>query len=86
MNFINLLPTIKTLQPVDQSMVSRLYTVSEKSLLSAMAFVLFTTIALYPTLSNIIILWGIVLGVLLSFRLYVSYNFKVNPQRYSLET
>lgn len=86
MNFINLLPTIKILQSVDQSMVSRLYAVSEKSLLSAMAFVLFTTIALYPTLSNIILFWGIVLGILLSFRLYVSYNFKVDPQRYSIKT
>jgi len=74
------------MQPIDNSIVSTLYTLSEKSLLPAIIFVILITIFLYSELSYSIVLWCSVLVAFLLFRLYCAYLFKRSPQTYSVET
>jgi len=72
-------------QPIDNSIVSTLYTLSEKSLLTAMVFVILITIFLYSELSYSIVLWGILLILLLLLRLYNAYLFKTAPHKHTVE-
>lgn len=77
---------LKAFQPIDESLVRTLYTLSEKSLLTAMIFTLLITFALYTELSYNILLWGMLLITLILVRLYDTYLFKTAPQMYSVET
>ncbi|TET90520.1 MAG: GGDEF and EAL domain-containing protein [Sulfurovum sp.] len=86
MNFINLLSKIKKLQTIDKSTISTLYALSEKSLPVLIILTLLITVFLYPVLSYSIVIWCIVLVLFSLLRLYGAYVFKVNPQKYSIET
>ena len=77
---------LKQSLPVDNTLVSTLYTLSVKSLLTAIVFTILITIFLYSELTYSIALWCSVLVLLLSFRLYHAYLFKTRPQIYSVET
>ncbi len=77
---------LKAFQPIDNTLVSKLYVLSEKSLFTAMIFTILITIALYPELSYTIFLWGIPLITMILVRLYDAYLFKTSPQIYSVET
>ena len=81
-----ILPKLKQLQSVDNTLVNTLYTLSIKSLLTAIVFTILITIFLYSELTYSIVLWCSVLVLLLSFRLYHAYLFKTTPQRHSIET
>lgn len=76
---------LKKSLPIDRTLVNTLYTLSVKSLLTAIIFTLLITIFLYSELSNSIILWACVLVPFLAFRLYYAYLFKKTPQIYSIE-
>lgn len=72
----------KNINPIT---VTTLYTLSEKSLVTAIVFVIINILALYSQLGTVILVWG---GVLVSFsllRLYVAHLFKTSQERYSVE-
>lgn len=77
---------LKQTLPIDNALISTLYALSIKSLLTAIVFTILITIFLYSQLAYSIVLWCSVLVLLLSFRLYHAYLFKAAPQTYSLET
>jgi len=77
---------LKQLLPIDNALVNTLYTLSEKSLLTAIIFTILITIFLYSELSYSIVLWGSLLVIFLIFRLYYAYLFKTSPLMYSMET
>ncbi len=81
----HVLDKLKNLQPIDESIVHTLYTLSEKSLITAIVFTIMITIFLYAELSYAIVLWACLLIVFLLFRLYKAYLFKKSPQMYSVE-
>jgi len=85
MHFKQILSKLTQLQPVDKSIVSTLYTLSQKSLTTAIIFTILITIFLYSELSYSIVLWASVLVTFLLFRLYQTYLFKKNSQLYSIE-
>ncbi|WP_373031859.1 ATP-binding protein [Sulfurovum sp.] len=72
--------------PIDNALVNTLYTLSIKSLLTAIVFTILITIFLYSELTNDIVIWGSVLVIFISFRLYNAYLFKTTPQIYSIGT
>ena len=76
---------LKQLLPIDHTLVHTLYTLSEKSLISAIIFTVLVTIFLYSELSYSIVIWGTVLVLFLLFRLYYSYLFKRTPEMFSIE-
>jgi len=85
MNYAQILSKLKQLQPIEKSLVSTLYTLSQKSLTTAIIFTIFITIFLYSELSYSIVLWAGILVLFLLFRLYQTYLFKKNSQLYSIE-
>ncbi len=85
MHFKQILSKLKQLQPIDSSMVSTLYTLSQKSVTTAIIFTILITIFLYSELSYSIVLWASILVPFLLFRLYQTYLFKKNSQLYSIE-
>ncbi len=72
-------------QPLDPSAISTLYTLSLKSLPTAIIFTILITTILYSELSYAIVLWASILVIFLLFRIYYTYLFKKVPQMYSLE-
>ncbi|MGB5506754.1 MAG: HAMP domain-containing sensor histidine kinase [Sulfurovum sp.] len=85
MNYKQTFTKIKQSLPIDISIVSSLYTLSVKSQLTALAFVVLVTIFLYSELSYSIVIWGSVLFVFTLCRLYSIYLFKTAQQMYSVE-
>ena len=85
MNYKQILDKLEKLQPIDNSMVSTLYTLSIKSLTTAIIFTTLVTIFLYSELTYSIVIWGTVLVLFLGFRLYFAYLFKTTPQLYTIE-
>lgn len=85
MQYKQLLSKLKQLQPIDTSIVSTLYTLSEKSLLTAIIFTILITSFLYSELKYSILLWCGTLVSLLLLRLYNAYLYRTNPQMYTLE-
>jgi len=77
---------LKQSLPIDNTLVGTLYTLSVKSLLTAIVFAILIAIFLYSELTYSIVLWGIILVAFLSFRLYYAYLFKTAPQIHSIET
>ena len=86
MSYKKILPKIKPSLPIDNSIVSSLYTLSIKSQLTALVFVVLVAIFLYSELSYSIVIWGGLLFAFTLFRLYSIYLFKTAYQRYSVET
>lgn len=85
MDFINILQKIKKLQSADETVIGTLYALSEKSILAAMAVVVLTAVFLFSSLSYAIVIWSVVLGCLLLYRLKEAYIFKNMPQTYTIE-
>ncbi len=85
MHYKQVLSKLKQLQPIDKSVVTTLYELSQKSLTTAIIFTILITIFLYSELSYSIVLWASILVPFLLFRLYQTYLFKKNPQLYSIE-
>ena len=85
MHFKQILSKLKQLQPIDSTMVSTLYTLSQKSLLTAIVFTIMITIFLYSELSYAVVLWSTVLVTFLVFRLYYASIFKRGPEIYPTE-
>jgi PAS domain S-box-containing protein len=70
---------------VDSSVVNTLYTLSQKSLTTAIIFTVLITIFLYSELSYSIVLWAVILVLFLLFRLYQTSLFKRTPQLHSID-
>ena len=81
-----ILSTLKQKRPIDSTMVNTLYTLSQKSLTTAIIFTVLITIFLYSELSYSIVLWASTLVPFLLFRLYQTYLFNKNSQLYSIDT
>lgn len=86
MHYKQLLSKLKQLQPIDKTIVSTLYTLSEKSLLTAVIFTVLITSFLYSELSYTILIWAGTLVMFLAFRLYSAYQYRTDPQLHTLET
>ena len=84
MNLKILFSKIKALQPVDESVVTALYTLSNKAHFVLFLLVVLVTVALYPLVGGSILLWSVSLVLLTGYRLYFTYIFKRNPQKYSM--
>ena len=85
MHYKQILPTIKQSLTIDNSIVNSLYTLSIKSQLTALVFVVLVSTFLYPELSYSIVVWCGLLSVFTLFRLYTIYLFKTDYKRYSVE-
>ncbi|WP_424557630.1 histidine kinase dimerization/phospho-acceptor domain-containing protein [Sulfurovum sp.] len=85
MHYNQLLSKLKQLQPIDTSVVSTLYTLSEKSLLTAIIFTLLITSFLHSELTYSILIWCGTLVSFLLFRLYNAYLYRKKPQMHTLE-
>jgi len=83
--FRQLFSNFKALHPIDNALVSTLYALSEKSLITATVFTIIIVTALYPELSYSIVLWGALVITIISVRLYDARLFKTAPQKYPLE-
>ena len=86
MHYKQLLSKLKQLQPINESIVTTLYTLSEKSLLTAIIFSTLITSFLYSELNLNILIWCGTLVSFLLFRLYSAYLYRKNPQMHTLET
>ena len=86
MHYKQLLSKLKQLQPINEAIVTTLYTLSEKSLLTAIIFSTLITSFLYSELNLNILIWCGTLVSFLLFRLYSAYLYRRNPKKYSLET
>jgi len=85
MNYKQILNKAKQLQPIDNALVSTLYTLSIKSQLTGIVSATLITIFLYSELAYSIVIWGTVLAALFGFRIYQAYLFKTTPHTYSIE-
>ena len=84
MNLKRLFSTIKELQTVDDSVVIALYTLSTRALSVVVLLTILVIVALYPILDGRILVWALSLILLTGYRLYSSYIFKQNPNKYSM--
>ncbi len=84
MNLKRLFSTIKELQTVDDSVVIALYTLSTRALSVVVLLTILVIVALYPILDGSILVWALSLMLLTGYRLYSSYIFKQNPNKYSM--
>jgi len=71
---------------IDRSMVSRLYSLSQKSISAILVFSLILTYCLHPSLSSSIVMWELVLIILSLLRLYLSLVEKRDPDRFTMLT
>lgn len=71
------------IESVEEHQVSSLYLLSQKSLITAIIFTLFSTLFLYEQLSYTLFIWATILISILLLRLYDAYIFTKNPTRYS---
>ncbi|MGB5506958.1 MAG: EAL domain-containing protein [Sulfurovum sp.] len=85
MNLKISLSKIKSLQTVDESIITTLYTLSNRSLAVLIVLAALTTAALYPMLHNSILFWFMSLVVLVGYRVYSVYLFKKKPEKYSMK-
>ena len=85
MNLKTVFPKIKIFKPIDEATITALYALSGKSLFVLLLLVGLTTVALYPVLKTSIVIWGSSLVLLSGYRLYLGYQFKQHPQKYSMQ-
>ncbi len=78
--------TLKQLQPIDTSMVTSLYALTQKSLPAGLILTILIAIFLYSELSHTIVIWAGLMVAVILVRLYYLYLFKTNFQMYSLAT
>ena len=71
---------------IDRAMVSRLYSLSQKSISAILAFSLILAYCLYPSLSTSIVIWEIVLIILSVVRIYLSFLEKSDPDKFEMLT
>jgi len=72
----------KQLQPIDNALVSTLYTLSLKSQSTAVIFTTLVTIFLYSELAYSIVIWGLCLDVLVGFSLlHIQHHPVINTLR-----
>ena len=76
---------LKQLKPIDNTLVSTLYTLSIKSQSTGIIFTALVTLFLYSELSYSIVIWGCILVALFGFRIHQAYLFKTMPHKYSIE-
>lgn len=86
MNLKTLFSKLKEIQIIDESIITTLYLLSSRSLVVLILLAALTTVALYPVLHNTILLWFFILLLITVYRLYSAYQFKENPQKYSMST
>jgi len=76
---------LKATSITNQCIVKQLYFLSQRSLIALIAFAVFVTYFLYPSLHIPIIIWGGSLVVVALLRLLLVRNFKKEEERYSVE-
>ena len=86
MNFKQILTKLTNWQDINPITVNTLYSLSEKSLSTAIVFTVLTTMALYSELGNAILLWASIVMLLSFIRLYYARTFKTVPHKYNLIT
>jgi len=86
MNYLQILSKLHNLKTVDREMVSNLYSLSQKSIVSVVAFSLPLSYVLYPVLHEKIVIWLGTIIVLAVIRLLFAYSYTKKSERFSLET
>jgi len=83
---MNIISKVFHYKYIDELMVSRLYALSQKSIVAVMVFSLVLVYSLYPILTASIIIWYIVLIFISLLRLYFAYIKQKDPTRFQLFT
>jgi len=87
MNYLlKILRVLKSTRTTNQYMVRQLYFLSQRSLIALIAFSVFVTYFLYPSLKTPIIIWGASLILFSILRLLLVYYFKKFEKHYSTDT
>ncbi len=84
--YLNMLSKLFHYKHIDRAMVSRLYSLSQKSISAILAFSLILSYCLYPSLSTSIVIWETVLIVLSVVRIYLSFLEKRDPDKFEMLT
>jgi len=80
---VRILSILGQIKLSDDERVSRLYLLSQKSMVGLAGFVLFVTYYLYGRLQQSILLWAAAMLFIVAVRLFMSYHFKKTPERFS---
>jgi len=86
MHYINTLAKVFHYKHIDESKVSRLYSLSVKSLAAVVVFSLILSYCLYPLFSSFIIMWEAVLIFISFIRIYLAYINHKDPEKFELLT
>jgi FlaA1/EpsC-like NDP-sugar epimerase len=86
MNSANIIAKVFHYKHIDELMVSRLYALSQKSVVAVMLFSSVLVYSLYPMLTTSIIIWFIVLILISLLRLYFAYIKQKDPTKFQLST
>jgi len=86
MNYLNLLSKLHNWEGVNREVVSNLYSLSQKSIVSVVAFSIPMSYVLYPVLHEKILVWLGVILVLAVVRFLLTYSYKKNNEYFSLQT
>ncbi len=86
MNYLKALSNIFHYKHIDESMVTRLYGLSKKSIVAVLIFSLLLSYSLYDSLSDSIIIWESIIVVLSIFRIYLAYVEQKNPHKFAILT
>jgi diguanylate cyclase (GGDEF)-like protein/PAS domain S-box-containing protein len=82
---LKILSIIQSVNGTDDAMVDRLYHLSQRSLISLMAFVLFVSYFLYPTLQYKIIVWAVFLTGITIFRFLQLFEYHRRKERFEIK-
>jgi len=84
MNYLKTLSNIFHYKHIDESMITRLYALSMKSIIAILVFSLILSYCLYPALEERILMWeGAVIAISL-LRLYLAYFESKYPEKFEL--
>ena len=84
MPFENILYKLKELETINYAMVNTLYSFTRKNVFILLGLALLTTLLLYPVVHMKIIYWFVSVLLLLFIRLYTTYMYDSNRDRYTL--
>ena len=84
MNINTIINKIKSLQNINETTVKSFYALSVRNLIVVFLLTLAITVALYPMLKMKIVVWFILLGTLIIYRIYCANEYKKNPGKYSV--
>jgi len=86
MNYLNSISKIFYLKIRDDIVISKLYSLSQKSIIATVFLSLLLTYYLCPVLSYTIVVWAAAVILVSGVRLYLAYDFQKNQQKHTIST